>query len=1439
MIKNKIIRYRSYIIVIVVSFLVMCIGMVIRGCMPFGNNFPLAGNGYFQDYSSFLNAVKQVKSGRFFSFLDYGIGLTFENTDVYNMRPWLYPVYFFAPESLYVYIFFFQYALFFILPGPIFIYYLTHRRNGKTIKSDDPVLIVLGLCYALSVYSISFFIYVFRYMMIIPIVFLGIEKMVYDKSSRLYIISLTYYMIMDAYYAFILCIFSGLYFLILKHKNIRTFFINTFRFAVSSVCSAGLAASFLIPYFLKTRNSPYGRNDGSLPSLLKWFGSIFYPLSEFRVANTGMVTSPYEYRVNIYCGLLVILLVPVFVFLKDIDIIIRIKTAALLVLIYLGFDNQLINFVFHGFHYQWQVPNRFSCFFIFIILVMFGDVLIRFKDIDKKLILCSCIISGAILIISYFIGAKTPDLAETGMGSFYFSFVFLGTYFIIVLLNYLGTIKKYVYPFLSAVLIFEVVISSIPTFMRTFENPLNDYEMNYVSDMSKLVERHSDMKSPYVATERPGEMYNQDIAYMTDSHSVSYYSSRSFRQNFDLMYRWGMLFSNNITYYTAGSPLADMMLHVKYHVINSENMLAKSPYVPIDCENNIYLFENPYYLPLGTLMDEKAISEWAVKSETYRNYSSSFERDNKFAEAIGVDNIYDTFEIESFKDGMTEDDSYYYVEQDAEGNVLYSFHFGKEEKGKFYLQIAQALEYIGNTSEEGNDLYFYAQKTINTGIQDSMIIGVLNEENLTKLYNTLIDSSMMNQTFEGDRITGVIESDSDKLLYLSMPALPGFTAYIDGVESEIFHTMDGIGLRVGAGTHLIELRYMPEGFTIGWQISFIFTMFLLIYKLLKIKAKFEEESFRKKLVYVLSVIYLLAALFPVHLVFNASNEKAFMNGWFIILIGFILFVIKKGCPFDMGNNVKKRMIIVLTALMLCMLPISDIINKSSLIDGFMIHQIWKWLFYIPALVFCSYIVIFRIFEKLMNCDRIIRLGDKKDILDNSWVCFGIVAVVSLMFLFSTYPGIWMRDDVARVLLEAAEGRVSDWDTYGFLLFVDVVSCGGQYPYNVNIVQTIIWLIINLYIIKGLDKWSKKAMKAYSLLCVLSMNPIIHLEVIFKDTVFSMGILALSAGVFFIVINKTIRKTDILVAGIASLFATLCRQGGYIATIIAVIIISVYLIRNKYPCSNAKQVIKLISIPAIHIIAYILVYIVLFNYNGVPKVDAYVKYGTPVSMIGAAAADGVEFTDSEKAELEKLMPVSTWAECYDKYWVDNMARLWGDIGYDNVVKLNDLVKNEHYGAFIIKMNAKLLIKHPIVYLRAFLAMGNVIWEISSPADLGDYYVPITPLCKVGQFEEVTYTPVYELTQRFSEVYADIPLLESMFLRGGISLFFLVLTTVVLCIKKKKELILVYLPSAIYTLLLLFVIPAPDSRYILPILEVAILVFAIIFGTDNQEEKTREN
>ena len=848
--KNKVLKiitkYYVYIVVAVISTALLLIAMALNGCMPFGDKFPMPGNGFYQDYTQFLNSVRQIKSKRFIEFLDYGVGLTFDNYGMKSyslsfliLKPWLYPIYYYMPEGMYLPVFFSYYAFNYIISGPAFILFLTHRRSGIKIDPKNPVLIVLGLCYCLSTYTISFFIYYFRYMIYIPIIFLGIEKIVYDKSSRLYILVLAYYMSTDAYYAFIMCIFASFYFLVLEHENVKCFLKNSIRFAVSSICSAMLAMAFLIPYFIRTRYSPYGSSDEVKPSILNWFGNILCPISEFHAFNEGMITSSNNFIANIYCGLAVLILLPVFFTIKDIKLVQRVKILLFLILIYIGFDNEFINYIFHGFHYQWQVPNRFSCFFIFIILTCFCDVIIRIKDLSKMAIFISAIAVSCILVASYFVMNKQYGIE---FNEYYFSFIFLTIYLIVILLYVLNILKTKLSAIILCILSLEIMASSVPCFMASLYNDDCAYEIQYAEDMQKLVDRHPDMQTPYVITERPGEQYNQNASYITGTHSLSFYTSSSYSQHFDLFYRWGMLFSKNITYYTTGSPLVDMMLHVKYHVVNVDKFVAESPYTPIDMENNLVLYENPYYLPLGVKIDENAIAEWNQLADSYRNYETAFDRDNHFANSLGAGDIYSKYRI---KEGIRENESYYTVQEDAEGNAYYIFHLSDDISGTIYIQVAQALEYVDYVYPgENRDIYFYAPAAIKNGVfSDSEItIGVLQEDNMNKLYETLCCHEMEQTEFSSNEIKGSISDDEGGMYYFAMPALPGIKTYVDGKEVEYIQIMNGIGIRVERGDHVISFRYIPEGMVIGWQITIISALIMLIYCMIKKKSKMKPKD---------------------------------------------------------------------------------------------------------------------------------------------------------------------------------------------------------------------------------------------------------------------------------------------------------------------------------------------------------------------------------------------------------------------------------------------------------------------------------------------------------------------------------------------------------------------------------------------------------------------
>ncbi len=1432
--KESIIDNYVYVTTIIISALIMLIALLLSNSCPFGENFPLLGNGYVQDYAQFCNAVRQIKAGHFYDFLDYGIGLTFDNYGIKSyamtfimLRPWLYLIYYFMPEGWSVPVFFSYYFMNYIIAGPLFIYYLTHRKSGKAIDKKNWILIVMGLCYGLSAYNLSFFMYFFRYMIFIPVIFLGVEKLVYDKKPYLYIFSLAYLMATEAYYAFIMCIFIVLYYLTLEHGGVKQFLSNSVRFAISSIVSAGLSAAFLVPYFIRTRYSPYGSFDNESPSIINWFGSILNPLADYSVGRDGMTTSPIEYRANIYCGMLVLLVFPIYMFIKDISLNRRIKMLIFLLIIYLGFDNQLFNYIFHGFHYQWQVPNRFSAFFIFILMVMFYDIVIHLSDIKAKYIITSMVIMSGVIFITYFYTSRSDGIADHSISKYILSFVFVAIYLICGIIYSLGVkgwllkINKYIPRVAAVTLSLEVLLGAVLTLRTTVSFPESVTESSKVDKVNALVERHQDMQIPYVITEYPGDNLNKNIAYMTGTHSLSFYTSSSYSQHFDLLYRWGVLFSKNITYYTNGSPLSDMMLHVRYHVVNNEDFRSISPYTLVDMEENIALYENPYYLPLGVVYDASALSSWNQKSGSYMNYGSSFERDNDFANSFGTGDIYEEISIEPAEEEMSLDNNYYEYEEYEDGSVLYTFYINSTTGGKLYMQIAQALEYIGTATAGADEiLYYYVPSTLNLKNYDDIKLAIWNEDNFSKLYDTLSSNVMIGTEYTGSSIKGLVSASDEEMLYMAMPAMPGFTLYIDGNETEYEDYMDGIGVRLMPGYHVIELDFSPVGMVMGWQLSVITILLILVYNLLLLKKGRLEVPSKQKLIRMAVHIVYLIVLLPMFYVFDGSGNMAVQNGWFICLVAYIMFIyaFKNKKEIDLRSK-NSRLSLLFTALFLMMLPVSDILSSTTIINGKWIYMVWKWFFYLPVFLISLWIIVSRLIEK-MQCG--INIGVIPGFLSKR-NCFIIIIITSVMFLFSAIPGIWIYDDVARVALQVSSGEFSNWDSLGYVFYVYITSIGGRFLYGACLVQSVLWVLINRYILDILNEWSPQAMRIYTVISVFSVTPYFYLDVMYKDTIFAMGVLALSAGIFGVVLHKRITRMDFMILALVSLPATLCRHGGYVTTVSGLALLIIYLIKH-----HRNEIKKCLMIPLIHFATYILIYTVLFNAFNVTKVPAYVKYGTPLSIIASAAEKEVEFEEEDRIQLEKVMPVSDWGLCYDKYWADAVSRPWGGIGTDNLYKMNELIETEGYGKFIIKLNMKLLIHHPVIWFDAFMGMGNEIWEISRPWDMTEYYMPVGALCDSPYNEEIDYSLIYWITHPVTCIYNEVPVLHSAFLRGGLSLFIMILSIVIMLIKHYHRFIIPCIPVIVYSCVMMLAIPAPDARYILPVLEVTIFIIPILLS-----------
>ena len=424
----------------------------------------------------------------------------------------------------------------------------------------------------------------------------------------------------------------------------------------------------------------------------------------------------------------------------------------------------------------------------------------------------------------------------------------------------------------------------------------------------------------------------------------------------------------------------------------------------------------------------------------------------------------------------------------------------------------------------------------------------------------------------------------------------------------------------------------------------------------------------------------------------------------------------------------------------------------------------------------------------------------------------VIAMESLLFLVSAFPSIWLRDDTSAVF----SGALSDWHTIGYSIFVRVCKLVWDSHFTVLMVQTALWILLNAYILDFLNGLDDRAPTVYTLLSTASVTPYFFLECMFKDTVYTLGILSLTVALLSILHSRRMTRRDVLCLCTLPMFAVLCRHGGVIVVMLSCLAVVAVLAALR----ERVLVKRLIAVCALYLAVFIMISIVFTSVFHVTRNPKYVKYGTPMNMIGGAVAAGVEFDEHDRETLEKLMPVKYWGEFYNRYWADDISRYWGklDRGVD---KLEMLIWTENYGMDLLKLNAKLLIRHPAVYLKNFLDLNTMVWEITTPPD---GYVML-----INRSEEdprIRYSAAYQATFPVTEFLFTHPVTAPFVVRGGIPLFILLLTAVVFILRRRKIYLVCLLPAVLNDGILFLSIPSQDPRYIIPVLVVATLFLSIV-------------
>ncbi|SEQ10859.1 Uncharacterized membrane protein YfhO [Lachnospiraceae bacterium NE2001] len=802
---------RVYIYTLLLSIAIYILIIFINHCIPFGKNSAIISDGFVEDYPTNINLIQKLK--RFeFSSVDYSLGYQRGGVGLSSFTYFLNPIRLILllfPDEQGLLAFNTLYVVYFVLTGQSMLFYLIHRpHTGKMVKRELK-LIPIAMCYNLSSFVLCYYSFAgfLEMAVILPLIMLATEKLIYEGKYIFYTLIMAYFMVMGTYFAFLLCIFLFMYFFTLDHQSVKGLIRNGFRFTVFSLIAAGIASFTLLSFYRSVTNSGYIEQDTTNTTSINYLthnllGNIYDIQVIHRISQTNSDTTV----ANTYCGLLAILALPLFFCVKKISLSSKIRRVFLLFVLYFAYGNELLNYIFHGFHFQSLVPNRFSIFFIFVLITVLYDVVCNYMDVfNKESVVAYLIFSGLVLLGIYYKGGGTMFGRLISVG-------FIFVYFICI---FRGYTKGNYYHYTKLLLLFlgvELAFSCVNTVRTAFYGltiPTTTLDaISFYSDRYDLKD-NSLTRASFITDS------SNNISAVTGFNSADTFTSTLQSQQIDLTDTWGLEHNTNYISYGVGNPLADIMLNNRYFFINSNYISQTIPaYLKkLETKNNITLYENPYVAGIGIILPKE------LKDIDIHSFDNPFEYQNAISQSLVGENLYTFIDTSLYSVVLVDGKSLSYEITDTDefkDSIFANVNNEKEDGIKcLYASAYERMYFVGSFSQTDEIPWISISLTLaeekhynNSSNIDDARVAILNVSTLEKIKEYVQNNRMTNAVADGYKIVGTVDATEDSYVYIPIPSYSGWDVELDGNKIERDDILSGVSIIVPSGKHTIRFTKM-------------------------------------------------------------------------------------------------------------------------------------------------------------------------------------------------------------------------------------------------------------------------------------------------------------------------------------------------------------------------------------------------------------------------------------------------------------------------------------------------------------------------------------------------------------------------------------------------------------------------------------------------------
>lgn len=662
------------------------------------------------------------------------------------------------------------------------------------------------------------------------------------------------------YIGFAICIFCCLYFVsaalptlkLGKRENGRYFVQNlrnlgmmTGRFSAFSILGGAIAAPVILP--IAQAVSLTIASESTFPEELKWYGNFSYIFRQLLseqplcVGYTG---------VNLFIGMIVFLLLPLYFLNKQIPVVQRAVNGAILLFLTLSLNCNFLDFLWHGFHFPNQLPGRWSFLFSLFSIMLICTAFVHLKGLSLPRALGGV----AIGFLAAYTGIRgVGDVEGTEVPRIYL-ILMAASAAILLLMTVMESLRRLAkqnpeshfarmpYHMISALcataLTMLCITDSGMSFIKVSQLEEGGTRINNGTGFTNSLIEQSDYGSQWVSGDddfyrieaNSGFTFNPSM--IGGYHGMGYYSSTMRGNTYRLLQTLGnRVYANNVSsVYLPTSPVQNSLFGVRYFIDYARTLNTLPAVEIIETDDTCDIVENQTALSVAygasrdVLSYEVTDQVRAIENQNTLLSAIVGEQTNVFRR---LNTTLFTYENAVLSESANWNSNYF--ERTEEGlPVKFHYVYNCDTDGAIYLEHnfragTITVTWDGGTRnvEHNNEKFaflgnFAAGTEITIDVQvDGIRLGCVG----LNLYS--FDEALWNSTYEklsavqldvtkssANCIEGTVNMPQTQLLMTTIPQDGGWKAYCDGEPIGIELAADElICVLIPKGEHTIKFKY--------------------------------------------------------------------------------------------------------------------------------------------------------------------------------------------------------------------------------------------------------------------------------------------------------------------------------------------------------------------------------------------------------------------------------------------------------------------------------------------------------------------------------------------------------------------------------------------------------------------------------------------------------